>query len=93
MSVTVVQFTTLSGSVYQLDAANKQIRRIFGFHPVTGRQNEDGIWQFYQDCTPDAPERGEHMFFDWDGEGHGTVTNIITKVEEVTVPDHIVGEG
>ncbi len=33
------------------------------------------------------------MFFDWDGEGHGTVTNIITKVEEVTVPDHIVGEG
>jgi hypothetical protein len=90
---TVVQFTTLSGSVYQVDAANKQARRIFGFHPVTGRQSEDGVWQFFHSFEPDPLERGRYVLFVWDDEGHGTATSIVTKVEEVEVPDHVSGEG
>lgn len=89
----VWQFTTLSGSVYQVDVANRQARRISGFHAVTGRQNEDNVWQFFHWITPQVPERGEHVFFDWDGEGHGTVTNIVTKVEEVEIEaDYVSGE-
>lgn len=83
----VQQFTTISGSVYQFDGDNRQVRRVRGFHPVTGRQSPEGYWQFFHWCTPDTPERGELMFFDWDGEGHGTNTSIVTKVEDIELPD------
>ena len=92
-SQTIKQFRTLTGSVYQVDTRNRQVRRVSAFHSPGKRMNNDGSWQFYHWCTPDEPERGEHMFFDWDGEGHGTVTSIIVTVEDIEMPDDfVVGE-
>lgn len=43
-------FKTKSGSVYELDAAAKRIRRLHGEHPATNIQGKDGEWKPYHTC-------------------------------------------
>lgn len=42
-----MRFQTLSGSVYEFDVENKQVRRLYGTHAPLPRQGEDEVWKPY----------------------------------------------
>lgn len=42
-----MRFTTISGSLYEVDLDNKKIRRLNGKADPTPRQGKDGEWQGY----------------------------------------------
>lgn len=43
-----MKFLTQSGSVYEVDRINKQIRRLEGKDKATPRQGEDGVFKSYE---------------------------------------------
>jgi hypothetical protein len=47
-----MKFTTVSGSVYEVNTDSKQIRRLNGSKDPTPRQGPDGQWRSYEDITP-----------------------------------------
>ena len=56
-------FVTMSGSTYEVDEQNKQIRRLKGQSDPTPRQGEDGRWKPYQDLS--EIKQGEPVFIVW----------------------------
>jgi len=42
-----MRFTTISGSLYEVDTENKKIRRLNGKKDPTPRQGKDGEWRGY----------------------------------------------
>lgn len=45
----MIKFTTLSGSLYEVDESKKLVRRLFGTKAATSRQGNDGEWRSYSD--------------------------------------------
>lgn len=43
----MIKFSTQTGSLYELDAPNKRVRRLQGTHEPTPRQGEDGEFREY----------------------------------------------
>lgn len=74
-------YKTRSGSVYQVDHEGKRVRRMSGENDPTPRQGVDGEWKSFHHINEEiAPG---HLFFDWDGEGHGTITSkVVETIEE-----------
>lgn len=75
-------FTTLSGSVYEVDEPNKRIRRTYGTAPPTERQGEDGEWREYLSLDRVGDDE-PHMLIVWrnvDGVLQSTVTSQIVEV-------------
>lgn len=58
-----IKFKTTSGSVYELDSKNNQIRRIQGLLDPTPRQGPDGQWKKYKGITP--VEKGKNLIITW----------------------------
>lgn len=69
----IFHFRTVSGSEYEVDLGRKTARRLHnqrGSDP-TPRQGDDRAQKTYAKIF----SIGDSVFFDWDGEGHGTVTS------------------
>ena len=59
------RFTTETGSRYEVDAENKQIRRLSGANAATKRQGKDGDWKKYENIS--SIEIGKSVIIDWGG--------------------------
>lgn len=58
-----MRFTTISGSVYEVDTKAKKIRRLNGNGDPTPRQGKDGEWQRYlNDITV---EKDQPVWIQW----------------------------
>lgn len=70
-------FTTISGSIYEIDFAGERVRRLTGQEEPTARQPKDGEWKSYVHVIPVlmTTDGGYGMFFDWTGRGNGTHTS------------------
>lgn len=75
------KFTTESGSLYELDLENKQIRRLNGPGNPTRRLGEDGVWKSYTFADVMMVKTTHILVIDWDGLGHCTLTS--------PIPDYI----
>ena len=60
-----MKFTTVSGSVYEVNTDSKQIRRLNGAKDPTPRQGPDGQWRAYSDIAPDPPKVGASVAIRW----------------------------
>lgn len=69
---------TTENSVYEIDVENLRTRRIKGIEDPTPRQGPDSEWKSYANLQ--FVDGG--VFFDWDGEGHGTLTSPIVATDE-----------
>jgi hypothetical protein len=58
-------FTTYSGSRYQINKADKTIRRLNGKADPTTRMNKDGDWRPYVDLFPDPIVVGMSVMIVW----------------------------
>ncbi len=47
--MSIQTYHTATGSIYEVDEANKQIRRMHGTHPPRSRQGVDGEWKQYEE--------------------------------------------
>ena len=59
------QFSTETGSEYQIDVKNRKIRRLAGEHSPTRNQGPDGAWQPYLRIEPPEPARGQPLLIIW----------------------------
>lgn len=75
-----MRFITQSGSVYEVDADNKKLRRLTGRTDPTPRLGKDGEWRQYSEIVPDPIEKGKQVLIVW-GE------------DVVLLPDTVVEEG
>ncbi len=58
-----MRFTTISGSVYEVDTESKKIRRLNGKADPTPRQGKDGEWQSYLNDL--VVEKGAAVWIQW----------------------------
>jgi hypothetical protein len=58
-------FTTKSNSTYDIDIANKRIRRLNGNNEPQPRQGQDGEWKTYAAILPTIPQVGEILIIFW----------------------------
>lgn len=61
-----MRFTTMSGSVYEINTDSKQIRRLNGVRDPSPRQGKDGEWRKYDDIYPNPPKVGQVLVIKWD---------------------------
>jgi hypothetical protein len=59
----MLQFKTISGSVYEVDQDNRKIRRLYGNLEPTKRQGNDNEWKEYETITP--IEVGSAVIIGW----------------------------
>ncbi len=59
-----MEFKTRSGSHYEVDTANRRIRRISGILPGTKRLGTDGSWHRYK-SLPLGVRVGEEVLIVW----------------------------
>jgi hypothetical protein len=82
----VTYFWTETGSVYELDADRKRLRRVTGAHAPTGNQGADMQWQTYIRMTPPVPVVGRMLLIVWGTDYHGagdfTVRRTMTSAVE-----------
>lgn len=78
----MLKFKTKSGSLYQLDAKNKKIRRLSGEHPPVSKLAFDEAWQDYVDILGPEKDRYCLVFFDRDGEQVMTTSKVVEIILE-----------
>lgn len=61
-----MRFTTVSGSVYEVNTDSKQIRRLNGVKDPSPRLGADGQWRGYSEITP--IKVGSSVAIVWSGE-------------------------
>lgn len=72
---------TETGSVYEIDAQNKQARRLQGVAAPTSRTGQDGVWKRYERLLlfPSRDARSS-LVIDWTGLGNTTMTSRIERL-------------
>jgi hypothetical protein len=70
-----MKFTTVSGSIYEVNTDSKQVRRLNGVKDPTPRQGPDGQWRAYSDITP--VKVGSSVAIFW-----GTETALLAETEQ-----------
>lgn len=60
-----MKFTTVSGSVYEVNTETKKIRRLNGAEDPTPRMGKDGQWRSYQKLYPEVPTVGKGVVIVW----------------------------
>jgi hypothetical protein len=61
-----MKFVTVSGSMYEVDLAEKKCRRLVGVNDPKPRQGKDGEWKTFHDIAPEVPVKGSPVLFMWD---------------------------
>lgn len=74
-------FYTESGSVYELDKVNNQIRRLEGVESPTPRQGLDGEWKTFEYCT-DVRE-GRPVLIQWES-SRSTLTSPVKTIASLS---------
>ena len=73
-------FETETGSVYEIDPDGNRVRRLYGRKGPTTRQGHDESWKEFKFF---AVTLDGNLWFDWDGEGHGTMSSrVVRQIEE-----------
>jgi hypothetical protein len=95
--IKMITFTTISGSVYELNLSERKIRRLGNAMDLatTTRQGKDEEWQKYDSLLPSRPEVGEALIIFWDakttplleGSDPGAVPATITSYVSSILPD------
>lgn len=62
----MITFSTITGSLYEVDPDAKRIRRITGVDAPTARQGPDGEWRDYERLIPDPVEPGREVTIVWE---------------------------
>lgn len=70
---------TISGSLYEVDEAERRIRRIQGMKKPTPRQGEDGEWRTYTSVNITI---GESLFILWNMDGQATITSPVDRCSD-----------
>lgn len=74
-------FRTRSGSLYELNVEHRRVRRLEGAKAPTARQGADGEWRHYERAWPQALG----VYFDWNGDGKGTLTSVVEDADRARV--------
>jgi hypothetical protein len=79
-----MQFKTRSGSLYEIDTTNQQIRRLNGTADPTPRQGADGEYRKYVELFPLVPTVGQSLLIVWDKDvipppAEGSIPTTITS--------------
>lgn len=64
-------------SLYEVDLAGRRVIRTTGERKPTARQGNDGEWREYADILAAPMPDGFSVWFDWTGEGNGTLTSAV----------------
>lgn len=87
---TTLRFETESGSVYEVDLAERRVRRVCGKNAATRRMGTDGEWKTFVAMTPIV--LGGPVMFTWRFDegptedllwGRATTTSAVQLVMEV----------
>lgn len=82
----MIRFETISGSLYEVDNENNQVRRLIGIKDPTPRQGEDGEWRGFKSCTP--IKVGSGVVFVWEFVGVMAKTTLTSIVKNIlTIKD------
>lgn len=60
-----MRFTTISGSLYEVDTKAKKVRRLNGKADPTPRMGKDGEWRSYREIHPDPVQVGQGVVIAW----------------------------
>jgi hypothetical protein len=60
-----MRFTTITGSLYEVDTKAKKIRRLNGAKDPSPRMGKDGQWRSYKEIHPKIPVVGESVVIAW----------------------------
>lgn len=72
----MIKIDTFSGSVYEIDSANKKVRRVSGTHEPTSNQGIDGEWKHYELVHH---VRNLGLVIEWNEQGSATITSRVTS--------------
>jgi hypothetical protein len=61
----VMRFTTVTGSLYEVDTKAKKVRRLNGKADPSPRMGKDGEWRSYWNIHPSPPQVGESVVIAW----------------------------
>lgn len=76
----IERFRTHSGSTYEVDHDNHQIRRLSGNHPPTARQGSDERWKPYQGISEILT--GQCVLVSWEVVGNVARCTLTSEVVE-----------
>lgn len=74
------RFITASESLYEIDEANKFIRRLNGFLNPTPRLGADGEWKKFEKILNLIVGKNAIIVWNLEGQIPGTITNIVTHI-------------
>lgn len=75
----MITFSTISGSIYQVDEENKRIRRITGKTPPHRTFAPDGKWKPFEEIT--FIEVGLSACIKWpEAVGGSTITSVVREI-------------
>lgn len=60
-----MKFTTITGSLYEVNTDSKQIRRLNGAKDPSPRQGKDGEWRSYLAIYPNPVKVGTGVIIRW----------------------------
>lgn len=60
-----MRFTTVTGSLYEVDTKAKKIRRLNGKADPSPRMGKDGQWRSYREIHPNPLTIGESVVIAW----------------------------
>jgi hypothetical protein len=76
-------FRTESGSIYELDRAGEQVRRLEGQKNPTPRQGPDGEWKKFSSCS--EVRVGHPVLIQWGPGSKHTLTSMVISVNPYAV--------
>jgi len=60
-----MRFTTITGSLYEVDTKAKKVRRLNGVKDPSPRMGKDGQWRSYKEIHPNPPTVGQSVLIAW----------------------------
>lgn len=79
-----MKFTTASGSLYEVNEADKQIRRLNGQADPTPRMGKAGEWRTYSQLVPSPLEIGAQAMIVW-GNDVPLLPDTVVEVDETAI--------
>lgn len=71
-----IKFETISGSLYEVDDENCNVRRLIGIEDPTPRQGEDGEWKEFKNRTPILVNHSVAFIWAWENENFELVARV-----------------
>jgi hypothetical protein len=86
-----MKFSTISGSLYEVDEAQRRCRRLNGIYDPTPRMGKDGEWRTYHSLYPDPIQVGQQVIIVWGDDVEAIDPNTIPVAKTtVTSPVKVI---